>query len=503
MVAPAVKRTQPGTKRLSEVTKHLVLPKGIVSTGFPAVQGKCRQMGVVHDEWQAGLLRCVLAKRSDGLYAAGISGVLISIARQVGKTLTIGSLVFALCLLQDGLKVVWTAHRTRTSDETFKWMQGFAKRKLVKRYVQNVRLGNGQQEIEFVNGSRILFGAREAGFGRGFDDVDVVVFDEAQILTEKALDDMVPTTNVSENPLIIMLGTPPKPTDPSEVFTNRRNEALKGLDDDLLYVEIGADDGCDPDDERQWAKGNPSFPHRTSRTAILRLRKQLGLESFLREGLGVWDEATLDKALIQGSWWQKTYLDFDAPFPDDGIPSYGVRFSADGAYVALAGAMKFSADDPIFVELIEFRSLAEGIGWLTDFLVARWRKCSMIVIDGKSDATALYQSLRRAGVSSKAINFGQGVLRYSSAADAFSTMVNAVRSKKVWHTNDPGQRELDLSVSGSKRRKIGTAGAYGFTPISDESFSEPIEAVALARYAADVSKRKPAQADQGYSILMQ
>ena len=42
-------------------------------------------------------------------------------------------------------------------------------------YIDTVRAANGEQEIAFKNGSRILFGARESGFGRGFDEVDILV----------------------------------------------------------------------------------------------------------------------------------------------------------------------------------------------------------------------------------------------------------------------------------------------------------------------------------------
>jgi hypothetical protein len=69
------------------------------------------------------------------------------------------------------------------------------------------------------------------GFGRGFDEVDVEVFDEAQILTEKALEDMVAATNQSRHPhgaLLFFMGTPPRPVDPGEAFTERRKEALSG-----------------------------------------------------------------------------------------------------------------------------------------------------------------------------------------------------------------------------------------------------------------------------------
>src|SRR5690625_5963829 len=85
--------------------------------------------------------------------------------------------------------------------------------------------GGGTDDCEFANGSRLLFGAREHGFGRGFAKVDVLVLDEAQILTEKAMEDMVPATIAAPNGLVLMMGTPPRPADPGEVFTSRREAA--------------------------------------------------------------------------------------------------------------------------------------------------------------------------------------------------------------------------------------------------------------------------------------
>jgi hypothetical protein len=75
--------------------------------------------------------------------------------------------------------VIWTAHRW-TAEETFGKMQVFAKRKRIAPHVLKIVLGSGDEAIVFRNGSRILFGARERGFGRGFDEVDVLIFDEAR-----------------------------------------------------------------------------------------------------------------------------------------------------------------------------------------------------------------------------------------------------------------------------------------------------------------------------------
>src|SRR5690606_11463312 len=170
-------------------------------------------------------------KRADGIYAATIGGITLSIPRQVAKTFLVGRIVFALSALFPGLRMIWTAHRTRTATNTCKNLQGYARRKKVAPHISHIRTANGEQESGFRNGSVIMFGARDPGFGRGFGETQIQDFDEAQILTEKALEDMVAATNQSRHPhgaLLFFMGTPPRPIDPGEVFSARRAEALSG-----------------------------------------------------------------------------------------------------------------------------------------------------------------------------------------------------------------------------------------------------------------------------------
>jgi hypothetical protein len=288
-----------------------VLPSGIVSTGWPAVRDVCAGFGVQFDVWQDGAGRAILAKRGDGTYACSVGGAVLSIPRQVGKTFLIGAIVFALCLLSPGLTVIWTAHRTRTAAETFSAMQVFAKRKKVKPHVLRVLTGSGDESIEFVNGSRVLFGSRERGFGLGFADVGVLVLDEAQRMTDTTMDDMIPTMNRAANPLYFLIGTPPRPTDPGEVFTRKRAECLSGESDDTLYIEFSAEQGAKPDDRKQWSGANPSYPHHTPVSAMLRMKKNLTVESFMREALGVWDDGPGQGAIP--NWSDLAYLDSEVP----------------------------------------------------------------------------------------------------------------------------------------------------------------------------------------------
>lgn len=359
------------TLRLSEVARHVVIPEGIVDTLWFDVEERCREFGDEFDVWQDGLGQVTLGLRADGMFAATVGGVAYSIPRQVAKTFLVMRIVVALCSLYPGLTVLWTAHRLRTATNTFQKMKSYVTRQQVRPYLEPgrnmgtaIRDANGEQEIPFANGSRILFGAREQGFGRGFDEVDIEVFDEAQILTIRALEDMVAATNQSRfehGALLFYMGTPPRPTDPGETFTARREKALAakakaGAEDfgdpvavgDALYVEcsadaaVGSDEGPALDDLEQVARANPSYPHRTPAVSVARLRENMpDDDAWRREGLGVWDPPVRGGGAIEFEDW----MALADPAADRGAPvAFGADVAEDRkAWIAVAWTRKDGA----------------------------------------------------------------------------------------------------------------------------------------------------------------
>ena len=360
-------------------------------------------------------------------------------------------------------------------------MAGMAERPSVKPFVETVRRANGEQMIEFRNGSRILFGARESGFGRGFAKVDVLIFDEAQILTEKAMEDMVPATNASPNGLVFLIGTPPRPSDPGEVFALRREAALSGEDPDVMYVEFSADKSANPDDRAAWRKANPSYPHRTGEGAILRMRKLLGsVESFKREGLGIWDERQQGrKAFGPGLWSRRV-----AEPPTVGVRSFGVKFTPDGSHVAIAGALKPKDGGLIHVEAIRQAPMSEGTQWLIDFLIERKADFAQVMVDGRAGAGYLVNALVGEGLRKSQIL----VPSVEQAVTAHSMLDRAVTQGEVTHS---GQSDLDLQAEGAIRRKIGSAGGFGWDTEVEGDTVALLDAVTLAHYAAKTTKRNP------------
>lgn len=495
----------PSTRLLSEVARHVVVPEGIVDTMWFEVEERCREWGDTFDAWQDGLGQLTLGLRADGKYAATVGGVTFSIPRQVAKTFIVGRMVFALSTIFPGMTSLWTAHRSQTATMTFQKLAGYARRPSVAPYLavnrsDGLRSTNGQQEIEFRNGSKIMFGAREQGFGRGFDEVDLEVFDEAQILTEKALEDMVPAANQSRNPhgaLLIFMGTPPRPVDPGEAFKSRRKKALALAGDGVvtvagnsLYIETSADadtgkpGGPAIDDPAQIRKANPSYPHRTPQDAIDRMRENLPSDdAWLREALGRWDDESDGSRLISADLWGKRGVD-EAPA---GVASYGVAFSQDGSRVSLGGARKHAGG--VHVELIDAQTgpVELGIGSLADWLAASWRTAASIVISGAAGAKVLKQALRDRGVPESVIHVATTPDYTTACAMAWE----AVKDGTLSHLESEGQLVLDDSVAVCDMKKRSASGAWGWeatTPNGDET---PIESVSLALFGARTSKRVP------------
>lgn len=470
--------TKPGTapatdsRRLSEVARHVIAPAGIVSTSWPKVRDTCHRLGWWFDGWQDGLGRLILSKRADGTYAADT--IVLSIPRQVGKTYLIACIIFALCLINPGLKVIWTAHRKSTSIETFRQFDGMAKRPKVAGHIRQVIRSRGSEAIIFSNGSMIEFGARESGFGRGRTDVDVLVFDEGQILPESTLEDMGATQNVAKNPLTFVMGTPPRPKDDGEFFTLLRQEAIDGESDGTLYAEMSADRGCDPMDRAQWRKANASYPHRTSERAMLRLRKKLkNDDSWNREALGIHDEIVKDRPAIDPDLWSKE-------LPGDG-PEDGARPLCLAVDSSHAGELSISASWRLG-EVVHAEEVWAGSSEVAavEWIVGRAGRRMPVLIDSISPAAGLAPELKAQGVN----------VKLTTAADMVRACLLVVALAKARLLTHGDQEEsVNAALAGSKKRDVRDAGGWAWDRRDETVNIAPLVAFTLAVLGASMKRR--------------
>lgn len=450
--------------KLSDVARRIVVPDGIVSTGWPTVEARCRDdLGIVFDAWQQRAGRLVLARRAGGKLACMIGGAGLSVCRQAGKTYLVGGTVFGLALEMPGMLAIWSAHHGKTHAETFLSMQELAARPQVAPHIAAVYTGSGDEEVRFRNGSRILFGARERGFGRGVPGVDVIVGDEAQIMSERAVDAQLATMNTSSFGLAWWLGTPPRPEDDSEAWMRMRDAAWDGTLEDSVWIEVGAEPGSDPNDREVWKIANPSYPLRTPAESILRLQRKLTADSFRREGLGIYDPRVVKVAVAPALW--KSLVD---PGPEQGKAPDSLGVAAhDGQFSVVA----CWADDE--VRHVEEVFASPRLDLVVDWLVGMAGHRIAVLVPNYGAAAPLQPMLRAKRVNAKSVTGGD-------VGKGCELLVEGCEAGWLTHAD---QVALADSVAGS-RKKLGRDGAAWVFDLKTSTRNAPIMAVVLALVGA-------------------
>ena len=455
--------------------RYAIKPEGIVATAWPRVKATCRNIGWRFDPWQDATGRLILAKKEGGKWAADLS--ILSIPRQVGKSYLLGCIIFALCLLNPKLRVIWTSHHTATTEEMYEAMKELAAHKRVAPHViKCIALQGSRWRIQFRNGSRIDFGARSQGFGRGKAKVGLLVLDEFQHITSRALANLAPTTNTADNPLILCAGTPPGPEVSGEAFTMRRKAAIDGLANESVYVEFSADQDADLDDRRQWSKANPSFPKRTQERALLLLRKILEEDDFRREALGIWDEVSRHEPIVAPSVW-KALIDTG---PDASVaPSaIGVDMSHRGD-ISIAGCWVHEGRPPHVEELWRGTSVADAVNYLVETADGIG-----IVIDSMSPASQMVPALIAAKRKVRRTTAGD----MGNACLIFETYAN---NEALTHA---GQDSVTKALKDACKRLIGDAGKWGLDRRDANSMIYPLVAVVLALLGAESVEQRSGEA---------
>lgn len=459
-----------------------MIPEGIVTSVFPRVEKRLASVGVGFDRWQQGFGTVALGCRADGKFAATVGGVVATIPRQVGKTFTVGRLLVGLCLEVPGYQVAWTSHHNRTTARTFQSIRALVRSKKILPHLNQTarsdgtRQANGQEEIRFKNGSLMLFGAREQGFGRGMEEIDAEVFDEAQILGLKALEDMVPAVNQARNPhggLLFFLGTPPRPTDDGEAFTAKREQALSGKSKNIVYIEFSADPDSDPYDESQYPIMNPSYPLRTPLESMERMRENIpDVESWNREARGIWPKTTKHAPIVTREAWKD--LTALGPMPDVRPDALGVDMS-HGREISV-GACWLSEDSAHVEEVWADSDPAAAVDWIA---AAAGRRTT-VVIDSASPASSIVPELRARRVKVKASTAGD----MAAGCEMFAS-----RATTGLLRHD-GRDSLTAAVMDARKRPIRDAGGFAWDRRDASCRIHPLVAVTLALFGASSAKRR-------------
>lgn len=437
------------------------------------------------DPWQQTVLDCWLGFDEDRRYTVTSAG--LSVPRQNGKNIILEAREF-FGLIVAGEKILHTAHQVRTSKKSFRRLAAVFtddKHPEVVDVVSRIRYTNGEECIELTNGGSIEFSARSRQAARGFDGISLVVFDEAQELTDDQVEAIMATLSASATGTrqIIYTGTPPYPGCPGRVFRRRRAACLDDPSDHDAWHEWGVEaesvDAINISDRTLWYMCNPALGIRLTEDFTDEERRSMSADGFARERLGWWSPVLTHQTeyAIDREAWERCRSSEGKP---EGKTAFGVKFSYDGSEVALCGAV-CPADGPARISIIERKPTGSGIRWLAEFLNVRYNKTACVVIDGRNGADVLIDKLTDVWKAPKSIikpSAGQVVA-------AASQLVNEINEGTLtWYEK---QEALSDSATTATRRPIG--GGWGFG--GDES--APIEAAALALWGCRTSKRDPSR----------
>lgn len=475
--------------------------KFAISTGDLVAELFETEAGATFYEAQKTELCWFTAKNADGSPAA--TTIAISKPRQNGKSYA-ARFYAAYAADFEHKRVLYSAHHAKTVNKMFQELTAiYENRERYPQFYENVKRishSKGYEGIYFKDwrdadgilheGGCIEFQTRTNSAARG-GTYSVIIIDEAQELTDEQQDAMLPVVSaaaevddIKNRPQIIMIGTPTPPTSPGTVFKRMHDTAHREKVRGIWWIEWAyeVDDIENADiTEKTVLKiartTNPAFGYRISAETVLNEFRSMSKDGFAHERLGWWskEEKKQDFA-IDLQKWASCVSDEMKP---NGKTAFGVKFSADGATVALCGAVCPSDGTKARISLIEYANTGAGVQWLADWLAKRKATTACVVIDGKNNVDLLIDKIS----SSYKI---KGAIIKPSAKDviaASSMLINEINEETVtWYR---GQELLNESATTSTKRHI--SGGFGF----GGDLAAPIEAAALALWGCRTTKREP------------
>lgn len=488
-------QSSPAGARIGSQKPRLHTARGEVAyTDGADASALSSDLGLELFEWQRDILDLWCAK--DALNKPAYITCGLDVPRQNGKNACLEAYE-VLCLAVYGWHVLHTAHRVKTTKKAFyRLVKYFTDEKnhpelAVK--VDTIRRTNGEEAITLDNGGSIEFASRTTGSARGYDDIQLVVYDEAQELTDSQYQSidyaMSASTTDGGAKQKIFTGTPPYEGCNGTVFARQRSAALNVTPSRTTWSSWACE-GLPRKDARFEDILDDIYTCNPSMGLLLDIEYTetefagSTVMGFAQERLDWWTPLkTQDLALPEGLWERTEIAEIADRYP--GKAALAVKFARDGSAAYLAGCKQTADGAQAAVELIDVFDLAEGTQPIAEWLMARKAKYACVLIDGLNGADALVDRLADMAAP-------RGFTMRTKAADVIAAAVTALdglSSGALVHTSCEA---LDMSAVRSIKRPIGKSGGWGFGP-GEGADSYAIEAAALAYRALKMTKRDPSR----------
>lgn len=433
-----------------------------------------KKTGLSPYPWQEKLIKNIFAVNDDGLWTHSKFGY--AVPRRNGKTEIV--YMAELWFLMDGKNIIHTAHRIFTSHSSFKKLKKYLEKMgMVDKVDFKSIKAKGQEMIELIEtGGVIQFRTRTetGGLGEGFD---LLVIDEAQEYTEGQESALKYTVTDSDNPMILMCGTPPTLVSGGTVFSKYRDLILSGGKKHNGWAEWSVSEITNPHDIDAWYKTNPSMGYKLRERAI---EEEIGPDEidFNIQRLGHWISYNQKSAISKVEW---SKLKLKALPSLVGKMHVGIKYGNDGKNVAMAIAIK-TLSGKVFIEVIDCQSIRNGNEWIVKFLSQA--KPANIVIDGASRQDILTADLKRAGLRQVILPTVKEIIKANSMWE------QGIYDKSLCHLDQPS---LSQVITNCEKRNIGSSGGFGYRSQFEDMDIILMDACLLAHYSCKEVKEKNKQ----------
>lgn len=422
-------------------------------------------------EWQELLCYDILAVNKEGLWAHTKAGY--SVSRRNGKNEVV--VMREMWGLQNGERILHTAHRTTTSHAAWERLCGLLDKAKIK--YKSIKATGRECIYIKESDARVEFRTRSSkgGLGEGFD---LLVIDEAQEYTDDQESALKYVVSDSKNPQTIFCGTPPTAVSTGTVFTKYRNTTLSGGTINGYWAEWSVEEQSDVYDRELWYRCNPSLG------TILTERKIFDeitsdLLDFNIQRLGLWIKFNLKSAISKAEWESLKVM----KLPKLKGPMFvGIKYGRDGRNVAMSIAVRTDEEDKIFIETIDCREIRGGNTWILMFLSKVNAK--KVIVDGANGQQLLADDMKEEKMKAPVLPTVKEIILANAAFE------QGICQNKLVHMNQPS---LAQAVSNCEKRAIGTNGGFGYKSQREEIEIALLDSVIYAYWGCSEYKPKKKQ----------
>lgn len=408
-------------------------------------------------------VRCIKVDAEDGLFLAGRDLIVTHNTQLIEMRELVG-----LFLLNE--RIFHTSQQAKTNTQA--WLSLTSKIDSIPDLAEEFlphKNGGEEVSVRMRSGGFVRYIARSPNSGRGFTEMDLVVYDEAYALSDPELGALNPTQSASRNPQTWY--TSSAGTSSSEVLSRLREAGMAGVDPSLLYGEWSLPEGSDPTDRSLWpvakpSLGSPFCSWRNLESDFL----ALSVPDFAREHLGMWDDPAMN-SVIPFDAWDACTVEFEgvSPIVGDRVVCVDVGPQLEWGSIVGAGL------DAEFRTHVEVVKNDVGVDWVLPTFkrmsVSQNRPVAVCVQAG-SRASMFGPDLEQLGF--KVVYFSQ-----QEVARATSRFESDVFERALTHFDDP---VLKSGLGGADKFSIGdpARGAWGWLR---RSTSVDITGIVAASYA--------------------